>query len=93
MMKTLNVKLDDWTHKNLKALAALRETNIADLLKKLVDKEISENPEECELCRKYGRKPNEETTKALKESRKLNLSKSISGKAALAKFDKEFGGK
>lgn len=64
-MKTLNVRLDDWTHKNLKALAALRETTIAELLKMLVGKEIEENPQECELCRKFGHEPNETTRKAM----------------------------
>jgi hypothetical protein len=62
-MKTLHVKLDDWTHKNLKALAALKETTIAEVLKMLVGKEIEENPDECKLCAKYGKEPNE-TTKA-----------------------------
>lgn len=66
-MKTLNVKLDDWTHKNLKALAALKETTISELLKILVGKEIEENPEECELCRKFGHVPNEETRKAMSD--------------------------
>jgi len=66
-MKMLNVKLDDWTHKNLKALAALKETTVASLLKLLVDKEIEENPEDCALCRKYGHEPNETTIKAMKE--------------------------
>lgn len=64
-MKTLNVKLDDWTHKNLKAIAALRETTIAELLKLLVSKEIEENPEDCNLCRKFGHSPNKETLKAM----------------------------
>lgn len=64
-MKTLNVKLDDWTHKNLKALAALKETTISELLKILVGKEIEENPEECELCRRFSNVPNEETRKAM----------------------------
>ena len=64
-MKTLNVRLDDWTHKNLKAIAALRETTIAELLKILVGKEIEENPEECDLCRKFGHNPNETTRKAM----------------------------
>lgn len=65
-MKMLNVKVDDWTHRNLKALAALREMSVADTLKLLVGKEIEENPA-CELCRKYGNTPNETTVKAMKE--------------------------
>jgi hypothetical protein len=64
-MKTLNVKLDDWTHKNLKAIAALKETTISELLKILVGKEIEENPVECDLCRKFGREPNETTRRAM----------------------------
>jgi len=66
-MKTLNVKLDDWTHKNLKAIAALKETTISELLKILVGKEIEENAEECDLCRKFGHIPNETTKKAMAE--------------------------
>lgn len=66
-MKTLNVKLDDWTHKNLKALAALNTKTVSELLKMLVGKEINDNPDECELCRKYGHEPNAETIKALKD--------------------------
>jgi hypothetical protein len=65
-MKMLNVKVDDWTHRNLKALAALKEMTVAATLKFLVGKEIEESPE-CELCRKYGHEPNETTIKAMKE--------------------------
>jgi len=65
-MKMLNVKLDDWTHRNLKALAALNEMTVAATLKLLVGKEIEENPE-CELCRKYGHTPNATTIKAIKD--------------------------
>jgi len=65
-MKMLNVKVDDWTHRNLKALAALRELTVAETLKLLVGKEIDENPD-CELCRKYGKTPNATTIKAMKE--------------------------
>lgn len=67
-MKMLNVKIDDWTHRNLKALAALREMTVAATLKLLVGKEIEENPD-CELCRKYGQTPNETTIKAIKDKR------------------------
>ena len=49
-MKMLNVKVDDWTHRNLKALAALREMTVAETLKFLIENEIEENPD-CELCR------------------------------------------
>jgi len=66
-MKTLNVRLDDWTHKNLKAIAALKETTIAELLKILVGKEIEGNQEECDLCRKFGHEPNETTRKTIAE--------------------------
>jgi len=66
-MKTLNVRLDDWTHKNLKAIAALKETTISELLRILVGKEIEENAEECDLCRKFGREPNATTKKAMAE--------------------------
>lgn len=38
-MKMLNVKIDDWTHRNLKTPAALKETTVAALLKLLVGKE------------------------------------------------------
>ena len=65
-MKMLNVKIDDWTHRNLKALAALREMTVAETLKLLVGKEIEENPE-CELCRQSGTIPNEATMKAMNE--------------------------
>lgn len=65
-MKMLNVKVDDWTHRNLKALAALKELTVAETLKLLVGKEIEENPE-CELCRQFGTTPNETTRKAMKE--------------------------
>lgn len=65
-MKMLNVKIDDWTHRNLKALAALRELSVAETLKLLVGKEIEESPD-CELCRKYGKTPNATTIKAMKE--------------------------
>jgi len=65
-MKMLNVKIDDWTHRNLKALAALRAMTVAETLKLLVGKEIDENPD-CELCRKYGKTPNKTTIKAMKE--------------------------
>lgn len=65
-MKMLNVKVDDWTHRNLKALAALKEMTVAATLKLLVGKEIEESPE-CELCRKFGNEPNEKTKKAMKE--------------------------
>jgi hypothetical protein len=64
-MKTLHVKLDDWTHKNLKALAAIKETTIAEVLKMLIGKEIQENPEECKLCLKYGKEPNKTTQAAM----------------------------
>ncbi len=64
-MKTLHVKLDEWTHKNLKALAALKETTIAEVLKMLVGKEIDENPEECKLCVRYGKEPNKTTQAAM----------------------------
>lgn len=57
-MKMLNVKLDDWTHRNLKALAALKEMTVAAVLKMLVGKEIEKNPE-YELCRKYDQDPSE----------------------------------
>ena len=67
-MKMLNVKVDDWTHRNLKALAALKELTVAETLKLLVGKEIEENPE-CELCRQFGLTPNETTIKAMKEKR------------------------
>ena len=65
-MKMLNVKIDDWTHRNLKALAALKEMTIAATLKLLVRDEVEENPE-CELCRKYGHTPNATTIKAMQE--------------------------
>jgi hypothetical protein len=65
-MKVLNVKLDDWTHRNLKALAALRDLTVAETLKLLVGKEIEENPE-CELCRKFGNTPNDTTLQAMKD--------------------------
>jgi DNA topoisomerase VI subunit A len=92
-MKRLNLTLDDITCKNLKVLAALKETSIARLIKSFVDMEFKNNPDECELCRKYGHEPNAETVKALKESRKLVLSKAIPGKEAIKRFDKEFGGR
>ena len=66
-MKTLNVRLDDWTHKNLKAIAALKETTISELLKILVSKEIDENSAECDLCHKFGREPNKTTRRAMAE--------------------------
>ena len=66
-MKTLNVRLDDGTHKNLKGIAYLKETTISELLRILVGKEIEENAEECDLCRKFGREPNATTQKAMAE--------------------------
>lgn len=66
-MKRMNLTLDDVTAKNLRLLAVLKETTIARLIKYFVDREIKDNPDECELCRKYGHEPNEETIKALKE--------------------------
>ena len=53
--------------KNLKAIAALKETTISELLRILVGKEIEENAEECDLCRKFGREPNATTKKAMAE--------------------------
>lgn len=65
-MKMLNVKIDDRTHRNLKALAALRAMTVAETLKFLVGKEIDESPD-CELCRKYDHTPNATTVKAIRE--------------------------
>ncbi len=65
-MKMLNVKVDDWTHRNLKALAALREMTVAETLKFLIENEIEENPD-CELCRRYGKTPNATTVKAMRD--------------------------
>ncbi|MFZ2959220.1 MAG: hypothetical protein WA705_20225 [Candidatus Ozemobacteraceae bacterium] len=67
-MKTLNIKLDDWTHKHIKALSALKEMTIAKMLRVFVEREISENPAECEFCRRFGNEPNSETKKALNET-------------------------
>lgn len=89
-MKTLNVKLDDWTHKQLKALVALKETTIAKIIRIFVEREIKDNQEECELCRQYGHEPNEETRKALEEE---HLSEPISGEEFLKKMDEEYGEK
>jgi len=69
-MKRMNLTLDDVTYRNLKALAALKDSPVAKLIKFFVDREIKENPEECELCRKYGNIPNAETRKALEASAK-----------------------
>jgi len=93
-MKMLNVKIDDWTHKNLKALAALKEMSVSSVLKFLVGKEITDNPDECALCLRYGREPNEETRKVLEASaRGKGLTEIISGEEALRQYDEEFGEK
>ena len=65
-MKRMNLSLDDATHRNLKALAALRDVTVGELIKFFVGKEIEENPNECQLCLRYN-KPNAETRKALEE--------------------------
>lgn len=53
-----------------------------------------ENPDECELCRKYGHEPNEETRKVLGASKcGEGLTDVISGEEALRQYDKEFGSK
>ena len=67
-MKRMNLSLDDSTYRNLKALAALKDLTIGELIKRFVNKEIEENPEECKLCLRYNQ-PNKETIKALNEKR------------------------
>ncbi len=89
-MKRMNLSLDDSTYRNLKALAALKDLTIGELIKRFVNKEIEENPEECKLCLRYNQ-PNKETIKVFEETDKgIGLSKKISGKEALSMFDKEF---
>ncbi len=90
-MKRVNLSLDDATHRNLKALAALRDVTIGELIKMFVWGEIEKNPDECKLCLRYN-EPNAETIKVFAETdQKIGLSKKISGKDALAMYDKEFG--
>ena len=92
-MKRMNLTLDDSTFRNLKALAALKDVTIGELIKFFVGKEIEENPDECKLCLRYN-EPNAETIKALEETdKKTGLSKKMSGKDALAMYDNEFGDK
>lgn len=43
--------------------------------------------------KKQSHKPKAETVKALKESRKLDMSKAIPGKEALKRLDKKYSGK
>ena len=69
-MKRMNLSLDDATHRNLKALAALRDVTVGELIKFFVGKEIEENPNECQLCLRYN-KPNAETRKALEPLQSL----------------------
>ena len=92
-MKRMNLTLDDSTFRNLKALAAMKDVTIGELIKSFVGKEIEEIPYECQLCLRYN-EPNAETIKAFAETdQKIGLSKKMSGKDALAMYDKEFGGK
>lgn len=67
-MKRMNLSLDDSTFRNLKALAALKDLTIGELIKRFVNKEIEEKPEECKLCLRYNQ-PNKETIKALNDKR------------------------
>jgi len=89
-MKRMNLTLDDSTFRHLKALAALKDLTVGELIKMFVNREIQEKPEECELCLRY-REPNEETVKTFEDTDKgIGLSKKMSGKRALEMFDKDF---
>ena len=92
-MKRMNLTLDDSTFRNLKALAALKDVTVGELIKWFVGKEIEEKPDECKLCLRYN-EPNDETIKAFAETdKRKGLSKKMSGKDALAMYDNEFSGK
>jgi antitoxin component of RelBE/YafQ-DinJ toxin-antitoxin module len=86
----MNLTLDDSTFRQLKAIAALKDLTVGELIKLFVDREIQEKPEECELCLRY-REPDQETVKTFENTDKgIGLSKKMSGKEALKMFDKEF---
>lgn len=56
--------------------------------------EKNQGREDCELCRKYGSEPNEETRLALEASmRGDDLSEPVSGEDFLKKMDKKYGKK
>ena len=89
-MKRMNLTLDDSTFRNLKAIAALKDLTVGELIKLFVSKEIEEKPDECKLCLRYNQ-PNAETIKVFEQTDKgIGLSQKMSGQDALAMFDKEF---
>lgn len=89
-MKRMNLTLDDSTFRNLKALAALKDLAVGELIKMFVNREITEHPDECALCLRYS-EPNEETIETFENTDKgVGLSRKRSGKKGLEMLDKEF---
>ncbi len=92
-MKRMNLSLDDATFRHLKALAALKDLTIGELIKMFVNREILENPKECELCLRH-HEPNDETAKTFADTDKgIGLSGKMPASEALAALDKEFSSK
>ncbi|GEM_PF-2644209 len=92
-MKRMNLTLDDTTFRHLKAIAALKDLTVGELIKLFVAREIMESPKECALCLRY-HEPNEVTVQTFEATDKgTGLSKKMSASEALAMFDKEFSGK
>lgn len=86
--KTNMIRVNEHTHRLLKGLAGLNGLTLSEMLEKMVSfwKKENQDTEECELCRKYGNEPNEETRQTFEDTDKgIGLSKVYHSSKAMMK--------